>query len=228
MNIVTIDPSQNSTAICVNGELHVIAKRDIAVTKSGSYKKWFKKVDELCEIHLFDLNFDNTNYNLLENSKLTTYSNIAKTVEKILTEHNISDATICIEGYSFSSASGKLIDLVTIGTLIRCAVLPFASELIIMSPSELKANACELTYPPTDIGKRKPIMVYQNNEGVKGGSFKKHEMFKAITENNDIISPWATFLSNVSDDVMNAKDVPKPIDDLNDAYLLYQIIASKI
>ena len=228
MNIITIDPSQNSTAMCINGSLFNYPNELKANTKKG-LSKWFDACSHLVDIK--PMSFKSPKgYSTSEVWKLGKYAELARIIKfDVINAINPSNSSVLVmEGYSYSSASGKLIDLVTLGTLIRYTLSQVITNIHIVSPTSLKLSACKLSYDPVDVGVRKPKMVYQNNDGVKGGSFKKHEIYKSITENGSITGEWKNFLLSNSCDILSAKNVPTPIDDLNDAFILYQLTLNKI
>ena len=72
--------------------------------------------------------------------------------------------------------------------------------------------------------KNKEKWVYRNNMGISGGSFNKHQMFLAIIENDKLNDGWTNLCRSLKSDIMEAKKVPKPFEDINDAILLYNII----
>ena len=82
-----------------------------------------------------------------------------------------------------------------------------------------------LTYPPIYKNKAKTKIEYRNNEGVAGGSFKKPDMYKVLVENTDLQNDsWVKFLAEHSEEQLSMKSISKPIEDINDSYILYQII----
>jgi hypothetical protein len=96
----------------------------------------------------------------------------------------------------------------------------------VLSPTTVKLESCKLTYPPTEKGKKVIKLEYRNKEGVAGGKFKKHEMYKALTENSNLQLPWVEFLREQQDDILPLKKIPTPLDDINDAMLMYYIASN--
>jgi len=236
--IITIDPSLTSTAVVINDYKMVFTSK--AKLKSGKLSKWFNFVEPHVNIYHHEFVYPK-DYTTLERYKLETYSNIARTISNTCSNHVLhpirlgtpinshrkgkyNSVTFYIEGYSFSSVSGKLIDLVTFGSLLKHFMTENVTDDIrVIPPKTLKAEAAKLTYAPVDEGKRKPKIVYRNGAGLKGGSFKKHEMYKVLTDNVNLNCPWVNFLREHEDAVMESKAVPTPIDDINDAKILYEI-----
>lgn len=231
INLVTIDPSINSTGLTVNGEIYSIASEGIAFTKKGALNKWFQLSDDYATIETVDTTYGNEkNYPKLEVVKLQTYQAIADMVKATVDKHcnSLYNTLVLIEGYSYSSSSGPLIDLVTLSTLIRSNLISRdKTELVVFAPSTLKRLAGWLTYPEIAKGKKVIKYEYRNNEGVASGSFNKHQIYKALIENNNIQTEWVNFLRTHGDEILAAKAIPKPIEDINDAVMLLHI-ASKV
>lgn len=224
INIVTIDPSLTSTAITVNGYPISIPSEGIALTKSCKYTKWFDIVEDHCDIIPIDTDYNEKKYAKLEIAKLKTFKLIADTVSRCVDNKTIPGYnTIClIEGYSYSSQSGPLIDLVTLGTLIRETMLDKNGvEIVVMSPSTVKKLSAKLTYPPIQKGKK---VEYRNNQGLAGGSFQKPDIYKVLTENESFQSDWVCLLRKLEEDILSKKSIPKPIEDINDAVVMYHIV----
>lgn len=58
-----------------------------------------------------------------------------------------------------------------------------------------------------------------------GGSFKKPRIYKALLHNNNLKGDkWVEFIREHSDEILGMKSIPKPIEDINDAKTLYEII----
>lgn len=225
MNIIGIDPSLISTGLVVNGKIFNYCREKDANNKSG-LSKWFK----LCESELTLKYIDYRsyeNYSEGELIKLKDYDRVSNQIIKDI-EDNIDKSKptkIGIEGYSYSSDAGAIIDLVTFSTLLRKKLFDYISEdITVFSPSTLKLETCKLTYPPINEGKKKEKWVYKNNDGVSGGSFTKHGMFLAIVENNNLDDTWIKLCKSLKTEIMAVSKVPKPFEDVNDAYLLYNIL----
>jgi hypothetical protein len=138
------------------------------------------------------------------------------------------DTWVLSEGYNFGAQVGDLVDLVTFSTLLRKKILDYVTpKLTILSPSSLKLEACKLTYKPIEkeVGKKKKRIEieWRNLQGVSGGKLTKTDMARAIIDNNSINHPWFQYLKSIQSDVLSQKDVKKPLEDVNDAILLYFI-----
>lgn len=238
MNYIAIDPSLSCTAMVINDKKFVYTTPAVAHTKKGELKRWFQECeDQGVRIRIFDEIDHSLSHNELELHKLGYFSRVVDTISTDIDvfcdpSHGI---LVAIEGYSYSSAAGPLIDLVTFGTLLRRSIYNrFRSasdisgiqipELRILQPTEVKQRAAALTYPPIKKGKK---IEYRNADGIAGGSFKKHQMYKVLTENPNLHNdPWVEFIRGHEDEVMEMKSVPKPIEDINDAKIIYEILKS--
>lgn len=229
MNYVGIDPSLISTAMVVNGKLFNYCREADAKTKKGEWTKWFGYCADLVEFKFIEYQvFDD--YLTGEINKLRDYDRIAdQIISDILTEIEPGSKTIVgIEGYSYASQAGDIIDLVTFSTLLRKKLNDHVTkEILILAPTTLKLEACKLTYEPLDIGKKKPKLEWRNHQGLAGGGFKKPEMLLALVENPRTDDAWINHLRQYQDELLEPKTVKKPYEDLNDAYLLYLYLKSK-
>lgn len=215
-NFIGIDPSLTCSAVFINGEVIVFANESISDTSKGKKTKWFDLFTEHGSLVTYSLG-KNKVFTDQEVIKLIDFDRITNEILDNIKERLIPNGpSICyIEGYSYSSAAGPLIDLVTFSTLLRKKLIESGIDIVIIPPQQLKKRVCEMVY-----GKHKKQC--KNSEGVSGGNFKKHEMFRAITE-HVIKNEWTSFLESISEGVYDSKKIPKPIEDANDAYLLYQL-----
>lgn len=222
-NIISIDPSTTCTGLCINSELYCFAAEDSVKTKKGKYKKWFGIADQACTIITYsNSSIKNQSFSDSEIEKLKKYNIMTeKIVDTIKINTQFKNSICLIEGYSYNSAAGNLIDLVTYSTLLRYKLHTNGVHVVAIPPTTLKMAAAKLTYPPIDIGKKKPKLEWRNSSGVAAGSFKKHEIYKAIIENTTLEDTWAKLLREYASDQLNAKDIPKPFNDINDSYVLY-------
>lgn len=233
MNIIAVDPSLISTGLVVsNGESFKIfnyCREDSANGKTGM-KKWFKMAEQYLIYRYIDYR-EYSDYSEGELVKLKDYDTITDSIlQDILDNINPDLPTkIGIEGYSFSSTAGDIIDLVTFSTLLRKKLFDRISEdILVLSPSTLKLESCKLTYKPIEkqIGGKNPRVeyIYKNNWGISGGNFKKPDMLRAIVDNNDLTDYWATHCKSVQTDLFAVSNIPKPYEDCNDAFLIYHIL----
>lgn len=232
MNFIGIDPSLISTAIVVNGEIINYCRESTATTKKG-LAKWFKSAEQYCQYSFIEYrSFDN--YSDGEIIKLKDYDLITdKIIDDILYRINpLEETWVGIEGYNFGAQVGDLIDLVTFSTLLRKKLFDKVTENIeVLSPTSLKLESCKFSYEPIrkEVGKRKIKIVeeYRNPMGIPGGKFTKREMCLAIIDNKNIDDKWSTYIKSIEKEIMEVKNVPKPHEDINDAWFLYHILKKK-
>lgn len=232
-NIVAIDPSLISTAIVVSSgdtfKIYNYCRESAAYGKTG-LKKWYKMAEEHVT-YKFITYREYKDYSEGELIKLKDYDKVTDgIIDDILSNIDNSKPTkIGIEGYSFSSSAGDIIDLVTFSTLLRKKLFDKVSQdILVMSPSTLKLESCKLTYPPIikESGKKKITYKeeYRNNMGIPGGSFTKREMLFSIVENENLNDFWGKHCKSVKDDLLSVSVINKPYEDSNDAYLIYQVL----
>ncbi len=233
MNIVAIDPSLISTALVVSsGDTFKIYNycRESKVYGKKGITKWFKSAEEFVEYKFIEYR-EFEDYSEGELTKLKDYDKITdQIISDILANIDISmDTKIGIEGYNFGAQVGDLIDLVTFSTLLRKKLFDLVSEDIwVMSPSTLKLESCKLTYEPirTEIGKKviKIKEEYRNKIGIPGGKFTKNDMALSIIENEKLNDYWSKHCKFIKDELMSVSTIQKPYEDVNDAYLIYQVL----
>ena len=228
MNYVGIDPSLTSTAMVANDKVFVYTKESSVYRKKGM-EKWFSICENYINIRTFYPEISKE-FSKNEMLKIIRYDGatdlIVEDIKKIL--NNDEKTRIYIEGYSYNSKSGDIIDLVALSTLLRLKLTSITDDIKIIPPSTLKKESCILTYPGKDIGIKKPKIEYRNLEGVAGGNFKKHEMYKAIIENKTYMDSWSNHLREQKEEIFSMKSVPKPYDDINDAFLLRKLSEKNI
>lgn len=233
MNIVAIDPSLISTTLVISsGDTFKIYNycRESKVYGKKGITKWFKSAEEFVEYKFIEYR-EFQDYSEGELTKLKDYDKITdQIIVDILSNIDPSKETkVGIEGYNFGAQVGDLIDLVTFSTLLRKKLYDKVSKDIwVMSPSTLKLESCKLTYEPirTEIGKKvvKIKEEYRNKIGIPGGKFTKNDMALAIIENDNLNDYWAKHCKFIKEDLTSVSTIQKPYEDVNDAYLIYQIL----
>ena len=237
MNIVAIDPSLISTALVVSsGDTFKIYNycRESKVYGKKGITKWFKSAEEFVDYKFIEYR-EFSDYSEGELTKLKDYDKITdQIIDDILSNIDISKETkIGIEGYNFGAQVGDLIDLVTFSTLLRKKLFDQISEDIwVMSPSTLKLESCKLTYEPIRIETGKKVIKikeeYRNKIGIPGGKFTKNDMALAIIDNEEIEDYWSKHCKFIKDELTSVATIQKPYEDVNDAYLIYQILNKEI
>jgi hypothetical protein len=237
MNIISIDPSLISTALIVfsnnNFKIFNYCRESSSFGQKG-FKKWYK----LCEEYVNYRFVDYRKYKNYSDGELVKLKDYDKITDMIISDilNNINkeeDIQIGIEGYSFSSNDNSLIDLVTFSTLLRKKLFDTVSEnIIVLSPSTLKLEACKLTYQPTiktiKSKKERIEYIYKNNSGISGGRFTKTDIYKSIIENENLTDYWATHCKKISADIEICSKINKPYEDINDAYLIFKILEKNV
>ena len=64
----------------------------------------------------------------------------------------------------------------------------------------------------------------RNKIGIPGGKFTKNDMALAIIENDKLDDYWSKHCKFIKDDLTSVSTIQKPYEDVNDAYLIYQIL----
>jgi hypothetical protein len=235
-NIVALDPSLISTALVVSSgdsfKMINYCRETSAAGKTG-LKKWFKMAEQYVSYKYIEYR-EFKDYSEGEIIKLKDYDKITDMIiENILNEIDTKKPTkIGIEGYSFSSTAGDIIDLVTFSTLLRKKLFDKVSEdITVLSPSTLKLESCKLTYKPiiTETGKKKKTqkIEWRNTLGISGGKFTKTDMYMAIVENNNLNDYWTNHCKLVKSDILGVATIPKPYEDINDAFLIYNVLKNQ-
>jgi hypothetical protein len=233
MNIVAIDPSLISTAVLVsngNGFKMFNYCRESKVFGKTGMTKWFKLAEQNVTYRFIEYR-DFVDYSEGELTKLKDYDNISDMILQDIFDNidNSQPTVVGIEGYSFGSMAGDLIDLVTFSTLLRKKLWDqLTHNITVLSPSTLKLESCKLTYKPiikeTGVKKKKEVIEYRNTLGISGGKFQKNDMFMAIVDNLDFNDDWSKHCKSVKSDVLSVKEIQKPYEDCDDAYLIYKYL----
>ena len=226
MSVIGIDPSLVSTAMVIDGN-HIFnyTKEKYAHNKSG-LNKWYNLCEEYVKYRW--INYEQRdNFTDSEINKLKDFNILSDMVINDIKKYIVPNEPIKIgiEGFSYSSQAGPLIDLVTYSTLLRNKLLLLTDDIIILPPSTLKLESAKLTYPMIMEGKKE---VWRNKEGVSGGKFNKHEMYLCLTENDNFNCKWVEFLRDIKDDIFDSKTIKKPIEDCVDSFLIYKVLENKI
>jgi len=158
---------------------------------------------------------DNDDFSESEVAKLTIYDEVTnKIIQDIIDFIQDEDAKIFIEGYSYSSAQGRLIDLVTFSTLLRFKLIHRSNvQLHVIPPSTLKKSISDMVYVKDKKG------VSRDDNGKAGGSFDKKDMMVALLK-LEIDEPYTNYLKLRQEDLLKPKNISKPFDDINDSLLL--------
>jgi len=232
-NIVAIDPSLISTAVVVSSvdtfKIYNYCRESAAYGKTG-LRKWYKMAEEDVTYKFISYR-EYKDYSEGELIKLKDYDKITDgIISDILSNiDNTKPTKIGIEGYSFGSQAGDLIDLVTFSTLLRKKLFDeIGQDILVLSPSSLKLESCKLTYSSIikESGKKKKTYKeeWRNNLGIPGGLFTKREIYMSIIENNNLTDFWSKHCKSIKNELLSVSVINKPYEDVNDAFIIYQVL----
>ena len=210
MNYIGIDASLISTAVCVQTGKE---QKFFNFTTIDKLSKWMRAIEPVTSFTTIPLitppkTFSDSEIYKLQRSRQAAFE-IVQLIKKYL------PAKIVIEGYSYSSAAGPIIDLVTFGSHLRWLLLENCSYTI-LTPTQLKSKSCELAYGLDKKG------IPRNDEGIAGGKFKKREMVKAMLDWKPD-SGICPYISEFKDELLGLKNIPKPLDDICDAWWAMEV-----
>ena len=147
MKIMGIDPSINSTGICINIDNKKF--KYYVISHQGNYtKKFLKELEENPPKDIIYKFYEKTkaegDYATKEKFKTNNLIQIADTIYNIIKKEKPD--VVYMEGISYGSGSSSaLADLAGLNFLMRYKVAEYfkgTSELNIISPKELKSKAC--------------------------------------------------------------------------------------
>lgn len=217
MNLIGIDISIDSTALCIsrNNEM-IISNFTVQKRNSG----WIKKTMDVIDYEFINYTYkDIDNYTESEIMKLREFDHVTDIIfNKIIGNIDKKENTIiAVEGYNYGLVGNSIIDIVTFSTLLRLKLLdvPKLERIIIISPKTVKTMVCEMVYgyETTRSGKK---IINKNKEGISGGNFNKKDIMVALMDmkGDDKLSK---LLDKYKDDLLKLKNVPKPVDDIIDS-----------
>lgn len=216
---VGIDPSLNSTAVCV--ELTDGTEFYLNYTTAPKHTQWMKRTTD-CVFYSLESYTKLKTYSPSEVAKVREYGELAQKIARKVAERQTGSETewdglegvqVAMEGYSYGSSAGPLIDLVTFGSALRRGIMDLGAKLEIVSPMSLKVFACTQTYGLDKKG------IARNDIGLAGGKFTKHEMYRAVNDGK-ASCVLASKVKEWQQEIYGMKNVPKPLDDLFDSWHL--------
>jgi len=227
MNYIGIDISINSTAVFIDSNG---TEKIFSFTNKKDNNIYIKELNR-CGVDFthFERKISK-NYTDNELSKMKHYISISDTIiSKILSSIDQTKKTFCqIEGYSFSKNTSSVLDIVSLSTLIRSKLLVNIKDIDmrIISPSSLKLETCKMIYEPINIGRRKSKYEYKNGLGIPGGSFKKHDMYRAMIDGSIQSKIYDFLKENIH--ILNMAKIPNPIEDIIDSMFACKILKLKL
>lgn len=202
-NIVGVDFSLNSTAICIynikkeNYKFYnfINTKTLLNKKKTQILSQWriHDEIKDFVELVFIPRNTKDSNYAKEQTKKIEAYSELVNAILAVIPKNSI----IGLEGFSFASKGQGFIDLIIAQTILRKTILdsPNNHKLLVISPSSIKK-----------------VFTGKGNSNKVGmlNSFKetttlKHELFD---------------YAKATDLIKKEKEVLKPVDDLIDAYAI--------
>jgi len=208
-NIISVDPSLNSTAITIYYNNKYKYYSFLKGYKPGS--KWCKDLEPFVDI--FNVTYETSDvFSESEVLKLKQYSSLVNKIINIIAPY-LNDSEIRIESYSQNSKNGRIQDLVTFGTLLRHKLYEKNENIRFITPKQLKKFIAKKVYGTSDNG------VSYNNNKVAGGNFTKWDMLQCLID-SDSMSPLAVYSRDNYNIISQIKSVPKPLEDLIDAEIL--------
>ncbi len=212
MNFVTIDFSLNSPGICVfndkSKKYHFISY----IKKQGS-KKSIKVQEELGLLEevtlVFQPDFEKeVDYSSVELGKIKRYDIMSNDIINLITQNTFKDDgyQIAFEGVSYGSSAGtnNIIDMASAASILKIKLLKYfkPEDILTVAPATIKKHA----------GK---------------GNMNKRVLWDVFTENRtgeDFLEK--TNFWNFAKNLEVGKSVPKPFDDLVDAFYLNSLLRS--
>lgn len=203
MTTISVDFSINSTAICIEKETGI--EWFSFVSNLNFDRKAYsihKEINELSNVHVigYDRNKPkDLDYTSEQNWKIRNADYLADLIFENIVHHVNEVPKVSFEGYSFGSKGNSFIDLITYNTFFKSKIVS------------------ELTYD-IEVYSPKAVKKYFNGNG----NASKGMMVDTLG-NLDIDDPLVSYIKNmIGGSDYNPDKVPKPIDDLTDAYAILQ------
>jgi len=230
MIFIGLDVSKVSTALCIE-------KNDITKLYSYTTKKdnniWIKDTSDFINYRNIIYNYsDENDYSKSELLKLHEFDYVSDLIINDIFDNvkMLDSIRIGIEGYSYSSKKGPIIDIIEFTTTLKIKLMHKLikySDIQIIAPLSLKTNTCRSVYKPRieSVGKRiiKQVIHYENDKGKQATKFDKWDMFYAFNKSNINLN-LKDWCKEYEDKISKNKEVPKPLDDIIDAIFLKEMV----
>ena len=139
---IGIDPSINSTGICVNDVTSGEVTYYIVTSKMTKKMKEFKHKSVIIK-HYEKIDVKDCNYSQKETHKFTNILNICNNLSQILQPLQQHNVEAYMEGVSYGSVgSAALVDLSFLNSALRMSLVNMGIPFTIVSPTSLKKFAC--------------------------------------------------------------------------------------
>lgn len=215
MVFVAVDFSLNSPGICIfddsTNKYHFLSyiKQGLGTKKEQKHQENIQALKDVTLIHQPDWN-KKEDYSGSEMSKIVRYIKTAEDLTDIIAEHTgkSSDYVIGFEGTSFGSKMGtnNIIDMAAGAAMLKAKMMIDweVTNLETVAPSTIKKHA----------GK---------------GNMNKAMLWKVFLENQieDQKLESSSFFNYCKSEVGETSKIPKPFDDLVDAFFLNSLLQSK-
>ena len=208
MNFITIDFSLNSPGICVfnNNQYHFISY----IKRNGS-KKTIKMQEELSLLDdttlVFQPNWEtHVDYSSVELAKIKRYDIMSNDIIELITKHVDKEDSfkIAFEGVSYGSSAGtnNIIDMAAAASILKIKLLKYfkPEDILTIAPSTIKKHAGK-----GNMNKLALWEVFINNS--TGEKFLEETKFWKFAKTVEF-----------------GKSIPKPFDDLVDAFYLNSLM----
>lgn len=231
MIFIGLDVSKISTAMCLEKNNN-IKLFNYSTKKDNNI--WVKNTEHLINYRNITYDYqkekDYSNSQILKLKEFDTTTDLI--INDIIDNAGILDSIrIGIEGYSYGSNAGPLIDIVEFTALLKYKLLHKLNkytDIQIISPLTVKSECCKMTYEPRIElkGKKKiqEIIHLENKEGKQATKFDKWDMFHAFLDNKNINCDLKIWCQEYEEKITKNKEVPKPLDDIIDSYWIKEII----
>jgi Holliday junction resolvasome RuvABC endonuclease subunit len=145
MIYIGIDPSLNSTGVCVN----INGKTKYYLITSKSTKKMQNFSNKYVEVFIFekfDTNKKNNEYSVVEKNKAYNIYNVCLKIQEIIKKYKKKDTcAVYMEGVSYGSlGSAALVDLSGLNFAIRNILIMNNIDFTVVTPSQNKKFATGL------------------------------------------------------------------------------------
>ncbi len=213
MNFVAIDFSLNSPGICIFNDKRKKYHFVSYIKKNGSKKaiKIQEDIGLLEDVTLvFQPDFEKElDYSSIELAKIKRYDIMSNDVINLITQNTFKDDgyIIAFEGVSYGSSSGtnNIIDMASGASILKIKLLKYfkPDDILTIAPATIKKHAGK-----GNMNKRALWDVFIENQ--TGEDFLEETNFWNFSKNLEV-----------------GKSVPKPFDDLVDAFYLNSLIRSR-
>ena len=230
MIFIGLDVSKISTALCI--ENNGITKLYNYTTKKSN-NCWVEDTKEFINYRNFEYKYINEEeYSKKELYKLVEFNEITDLIINDIfnTAIFLESIRIGIEGYSYSSKTGPIFDLIEFTTILKHKLihkLNGYSNIQIISPLTLKTEVCKMIYKPRIEVKGKKVIKHiihlENDKGIQATKFDKWDMLNAFMKSNLDLKLKEWCIENLGE-ISKNKEVFKPLDDIVDAVMLKEIM----